>query len=189
MATTPIRTVADFKGLKLRSPEGMAAEVFRRVGAAPTSIPFPELYTALEKKVVDAADASSYTNNASLGFNKIAKYPIYPGIHSMAVLQFVINQSVWEKLGPQGQAALETWYYASWTDMTRATDLMDRELVTRDKAESAKNGIEVIDWAQVERDKLRKVAQGAWEDIGKQSPLAKEAYDAYIAFMTKMGML
>jgi len=189
VATTPIRTVADFKGLKLRSPEGMAAEVFRRVGAAPTSIPFPELYTALEKKVVDAADASSYTNNASLGFNKIAKYPIYPGIHSMAVLQFVINQSVWEKLGPQGQAALETWYYASWTDMTRATDLMDRELVTRDKAESAKNGIEVIDWAQVERDKLRKVAQGAWEDIGKQSPLAKEAYDAYIAFMTKMGML
>lgn len=189
VSITPIRTVEDFKGLKLRSPEGMAAEVFRRVGAAPTSIPFPELYTALEKGVVDAADASSYTNNASLGFNKIAKYPIYPGIHSMAVIQFIINQDVWEKIGPSGQAALETWYYAAWTDVTRATDLMDRELVAKDMSESSKTGIEVINWSQAERDKLRKVAQGAWEDIGKQSPLAQEAYDKYIEFMKKMGLL
>ena len=113
VSTMPIRTVAEFKGVKLQLPEGMAAEVFRRVGVAPTSIPFPELYTALEKKVVDAADASSYTNKTALGFNKIAKFLIYPGIHSMAVLQFVINQSVWEKIGPNGQAALETWYYAA----------------------------------------------------------------------------
>ncbi len=189
VSTVPIRTVADFKGLKLRSPEGMAAEVFRRVGAAPTSIPFPELYTALEKKVVDAADASSYTNNSSLGFNKIAKYPIYPGIHSMAVLQFVINQKVWDKIGPQGQAALTTWYYAAWTDMTRATDLQDRKLVAADRAGTGTKGITIVNWSQEERDKFRKVAQGAWEDVSKQSPLAKEAYDANIKFMTTMGLL
>ena len=59
----------------------------------------------------------------------------------------------------------------------------------KDKAEASTSGVEVIDWAQEERDKLRQVAQGAWEDISKQSPLAKEAYDAYISFMTKMGML
>lgn len=189
VATTPIRTVADFKGLKLRSPEGMAAEVFRRVGAAPTSIPFPELYTALEKKVVDAADASSYTNNHALGFNKIAKFPLYPGIHSMAVLQFVINKDVWDKIGPNGQAALETWYYAAWTDMTRATDLQDRRLVAADRAGTGTKGVEIIDWSQGERDKFRQVARGAWEDISKQSPLAKDAYDAHIAFMKTMGLL
>jgi TRAP-type mannitol/chloroaromatic compound transport system substrate-binding protein len=189
VSTVPIRTVADFKGLKLRSPEGMAAEVFRRVGAAPTSIPFPELYTALEKKVVDAADASSYTNNAALGFNKIAKYPIYPGIHSMAVLQFVINKGVWDKIGPQGQAALETWYYAAWTDMTRATDIQDRKLVAADRAGTGTKGIEIVNWSQTERDKLRKVAQGAWKDVSKQSDLAKAAYDAHIKFMKTMGLL
>jgi TRAP-type mannitol/chloroaromatic compound transport system substrate-binding protein len=86
----------------------MAAGVFLQTGAAPTSIPFPELYTALEKKVVDAADASSYNNNSSLGFNKIAKYPLYPGIHSMAVIQFLINKAVWNKIGKNGQSALET---------------------------------------------------------------------------------
>lgn len=188
VSTIPIRTVADLKGVKLRSPEGMAAEVFRRTGSAPTSIPFPELYTALEKKVVDAADASSYTNNTSLGFNKIAKFPIYPGIHSMAVIQFVVNKSVWEKIGPSGQAALLAWYHAAWTDLTRATDLQDREYVARDSADKD-SGIEIVNWEQAERDKLRSIAQGAWEDIGKQSELAQEAYDAHVAFMKKMGLL
>jgi TRAP-type mannitol/chloroaromatic compound transport system substrate-binding protein len=189
VSTTPIRTVADLKGLKLRSPEGMAAEVFRRAGASPTSIPFPELYTALDKKVVDAADASSYTNNSSLGFNKIAKFPLYPGIHSMAVLQFVINTDVWNKIGPEGQAALTTWYYAAYTDMARATDFQDRILVAADKAGTGTKGIEIIDWAQEERDKFRKIASGAWKDASKQSDLAKQAYDAHIAFMKKMGLL
>ena len=137
---------------------------------------------------MDAADASSYTNNSSLGFNKIAKYPLYPGIHSMAVIQFVINKSVWDKIGENGQAALHTWYNAAWTDLTRATDVQDRELVARDRAD-ADSGIEIIDWAQAERDKLRTIAQGAWEDIGKQSELAQEAYDAHVAFMKKMGLL
>ena len=152
-------------------------------------IPFPELYTALEKGVVDAADASSYTNNTALGFNKIAKYPIYPGIHSMAVLQFVINQAVWDKIGPNGQAALETWYYAAWTDMTRATDIQDRKLVAADRAGTGTPGITIIDWSQEERDKLRTIAQGAWADIGKQGKLAQEAVDAHIKFMKMMGLL
>ena len=36
---------------------------------------------------------------------------------------------------------------------------------------------------------FRTLAQGAWEDIGKQSPLAKEAYDAHVAFLKTMGLL
>lgn len=166
----------------------MAAEVFRRTGSAPTSIPFPELYTALEKKVVDAADASSYTKNSSLGFNKIAKYPLYPGIHSMAVIQFVINKAVCRKIGANGQAAPETWYAASWTDLTRATDVRDPELVACDRA-NPDSGIEIINWSQEERDKLRAIAQGVWKDIGAQSELAQETYDAHVAFIKKMGLL
>jgi len=189
VTTKPIRTVADFKGVKIRSPEGMAAEVFRKVGASPTAIPFPETFTAVEKGIVDAADASSYTNNASLGFHKIAKYPIFPGIHSMAVLNFTINQQVWKKLGPQGQAALETWYYAAWTDMSRASDVEDRKLAALDAAGKGTPGIQIIDWAQTERDKFRAIAAKVWADYAKQSPLAKEAYDAHIAFMKNYGLL
>ena len=46
-----ITTVAGLKGVKIRSPEGLAAEVFRLVGASPSSIPFSEVYTSLEKGI------------------------------------------------------------------------------------------------------------------------------------------
>ena len=106
VSTIPIKTVAEMKGVKVRSPEGLAAEVFKRAGAAPVSLPFSEVYTALEKGVSDAADASAHVNNNASGMYKVAKFPIYPGIHSMAVLQFIVNKKVWDKLGKEGQTSV-----------------------------------------------------------------------------------
>lgn len=189
VSAVAIRKVEDFKGVKIRSPEGLASEVFRRAGATPVAIPFSEVYTALEKKIVNAADSSSYVNNHSLGMHKIAKFPIYPGIHSQAVLQFVINKDTWDKLGEKNQTAVEVWYQAAWNNVIQASDIEDRKLVAADKAGTGTPGIEVIDWPQEERDKFRAIAQGAWADFAKQSDLAKEAYDASIAFMKAYGLL
>lgn len=188
VSTIPIRTVADFKGVKVRSPEGLASEVFRRAGTAPVAIPFSEVYTSLEKGIVDAADASAYINNESSGLHKVAKYPIYPGIHSMAVIQMVINQKVWNKLSDAERTMLDVWYIAYSTDIRRASDLEDRKLVSRDKAG---NGLvkEVIDWTLEERTKFREIAVGAWKDFAKKSPLAQQAYDANIKFMKEYGLL
>lgn len=107
----------------------------------------------------------------------------------MAVLQFVVNKAVWEKLGPQGQAALEAWYYASSKELMRQTDIEDRKLVAAEKAGTGTKNIEVIDDSTEERAKFRKLAQGAWKDISKRSPLAKEAYGAHIKFLNMMGLL
>ncbi len=184
----PIRTVADFKGVKIRSPEGLASEVFKRVGASPVALPFSEVYTSLEKGIVDAADASSYSNNASKGMHKIAQYPIYPGIHSMAVLQFIISKDVWKKLSKAEQTILDVWYLAAYTDLRRHADLADRELAALDRA--GKGSVkEVVDWQQVERDKFREVAKAAWADYAARSELAKEAYDAHVKFMQLYGLL
>ncbi|MEL6373707.1 MAG: TRAP transporter substrate-binding protein [Pseudomonadota bacterium] len=188
VSKTPIRGVADFKGVKIRSPEGLAAEVFKRVGASPVALPFSEVYTSLEKGIVDAADASAYVNNASKGMHKIAQYPIYPGIHSMAVLQFIINKDTWNKLTPAQRTILEVWYMAAYSDLRRHAALKDRAMVADDKA--GKGTVkEVIDWSQAERDKFRAIAQKAWADYAKRSPLAKEAYDAHVKFMKLYGLL
>jgi len=188
VSTKPIRTVADFKGVKIRSPEGLAAEVFKRAGASPVAIPFSEVYTSLEKGIVDAADASAYVNNDATGLHKIGKYPLYPGIHSQAVLQFIVNKGVWDKLSKGEQELLHTWYLAAYSDLRRHADMEDRVMVARDKA--GKGPItEVIDWAQVERDKFREIARGAWEDFAKKSELAQMAYDAHVKFMRAYGLL
>ena len=186
VSKTKITTVAGLKGVKIRSPEGLAAEVFRLVGAAPSALPFSEVYTSLEKGIVDAADASAYINNTNSGMHKVAKFPIYPGIHSMANLQFIMNKKKWNKLSKGHQTALEVWYIAAYTEMRRAADVEDKEQVAKDKAGG---DITVIDWVQEERDKFRKIAVNAWENFAKKSPLAREALNSQLAFMKKMGML
>lgn len=188
VAKKPIRSVADLKGIKIRSPEGLAAEVFKRAGASPVAIPFSEVYTSLEKGIVDAADASAYVNNAATGMHKIAHYPIYPGIHSQAVLQFILNKDVWDKLTKGEQLLLETWYIAAYSDLRRHADMKDRIMVADDKA--GKSEIkEVVDWTQEERDKFREIARTAWEDFAKKSELAQLAYDAHVKFMRAYGLL
>ncbi len=186
VAKKPINGVDDLKGVKIRSPEGLAAEVFKRAGAAPVSLPFSEVYTALEKGIVDAADASAYVNNTAHGMHKVAKYPLYPGIHSMAILQFIVNKDLWNKMSDAERTMLEVWYYAAYTAMRREADLEDRDLVAKDKAAG---DLTVINWPQTERDKFRKIAVAAWEDMASKSDLAQEALDAHIAYMKRIGLL
>ncbi len=161
--------------------------MFKRVGAAPVSLPFSEVYTALEKGLIDAADASAFVNNEAHGMHKIAKFPIYPGIHSMAVLQFIMNKRKWDSLGKDGQEALRVWYAAAYDAMRREADLQDRGIA--EKYAKAGSDVTVVDWAQQERDKFREISVKAWQDFANKTPLAKEALDAHIAFMKKTGML
>lgn len=186
VSKVPVRGVADLEGLKIRSPEGLAAEVFKRAGASPVALPFSEVYTSLEKGIVDAADASAYTNNDSSGMHKIAKYPLYPGIHSMAMIQFTLNQKVWDSLTDAQRAMIETWYMAAYADLRRIADLKDKALVERDRAAGE---LEIIDWPLEERAKFREIAKGAWEDFAQKSELATEVYDTHVAFMKRMGLL
>ena len=186
VAKVPIRNVADLKGIKLRSPEGLAADVFRRAGASPSSIPFSEVYTSLEKGIVDAADASVYINNHASGFHKIAKFPLYPGIHSMANLQTIINKRVWDAMSAQEQAAMETLTYSIWARKLRDSRLEGLEQVAKDKAEG---DLEIIDWSTEERKKFRAIAVEAWYAFAEKSPLAKEALDSNLAYMKKIGLI
>ncbi|MBS8227346.1 TRAP transporter substrate-binding protein [Vannielia litorea] len=186
VSKVPVRGVEDLKGLKIRSPEGLAADVFKRAGAAPVSMSGSETYGALEKGVIDAADNSAYANNDANGMHKIAKFPIFPGIHSTPILQFTISQQVYDELSEQERVALETWYLAAYNGLRQHFDRLDRQLVARDKAAGE---LEVIDWSQEERDKLRVIAQEAWSDFASQTDLAKEVYDAHVAFMKEAGLL
>ena len=181
-----INGVADLEGVKIRSPSGLAATVFQRAGATPVSMSISDVFTSLEKGVIDAADASAYINNSTSGFHQVAKYPLYPGIHSMAIRQFTINKGVWDSLSEDHQIVLETWFYAAYDDLRRQLDLQDKAQVSLDLAGGE---INVINWSQAERDKFRTIAAEAWEETAGKSPAAREALDAHYAFMNAIGLL
>ncbi|SFH38570.1 TRAP transporter substrate-binding protein DctP [Sulfitobacter dubius] len=186
VVTDPIRTLADMKGKKIRAPEGLAAEVFREVGAVPVSLPFSEVYTALETGLVDGADASALVNNEALGLHSIAKSPIYPGIHSQAVHSFSLNKKTWEALSEQHRTIIEVWYNAAYDDIRRAADLEDRrtaaELATRE-------GIEVVDWSAEDRQAFRAAAAVAWERAAQQSEDAAMVFEAQQEYLRLIGLL
>ncbi len=186
VAKVPINSVAELEGVKIRSPSGLAATVFQKAGAAPVSMSLSDVFTSLEKGVIDAADASAYINNSTSGFHQVAKYPLYPGIHSMAVRQMTINKGVWDGLTPEQQTAVEVWFYAAYDDVRRQLDLQDREQVA---ADNAAGDITVIDWPQEERDKFRAIAVEAWEETADKSPEARAALEAHYAYMRTIGLL
>ncbi|GBD06806.1 Monocarboxylate 2-oxoacid-binding periplasmic protein [bacterium HR21] len=102
-----IRSVQDFRGLKVRIP-GLGGEVLARLGAEPIILPAGELYTALEKRVIDAVEWVSPAIDLMMGFQEIAEY-YYLGWHEPAAeLQYLVNKRSFEELPPEFQAMLVT---------------------------------------------------------------------------------
>jgi len=109
----PIRTAEDFKGLKLRVPGGMIAEGFAAIGARTTLLPGGEVFSALEKGTVDAADYTGPAVNWDLGFQQVTKY-IWtgpPGLESIYqpvdLMDFVVRKDVHDKLSPKTKVWLD----------------------------------------------------------------------------------
>jgi len=101
---TPIRSIEDFRDLKLRVPGGMIAETFAKAGAKTTLLPGGEVFSALEKGTIDAADYTGPAVNWALGFQQVTKYISMgpPGLMSVYqpvdLMDFVVNMDVWNRL-------------------------------------------------------------------------------------------
>ena len=109
----PIRTIEDFKDLKLRVPGGMIAEGFAAAGAKTTLLPGGEVFSALEKGTVEAADYTGPAVNWDLGFQQVSKY-IWtgpPGLESIYqpvdLMDFVVRTDVHNKLSPKMKVWLD----------------------------------------------------------------------------------
>lgn len=99
----PIRSFEDFKDLKLRVPGGMIAETFAAAGAKTTLLPGGEVFSALEKGTIDAADYTGPAVNFDLGFQQVTKYISMGPEGLMSIYQpvdlmdFCVNMAVWNK--------------------------------------------------------------------------------------------
>jgi TRAP-type mannitol/chloroaromatic compound transport system substrate-binding protein len=95
-----IKDVADLRNLKMRIG-GFAGTVLAKIGVVPQQIPGGEIYTALEKGTIDAAEWVGPYDDERLGFQKIAPYYYYPGWwEGGPVLHNFINLDKWNSLSP-----------------------------------------------------------------------------------------
>lgn len=173
VSKVPIRSVADFKGVKLRAPQGMVNNVFTAIGATPVNLPGSEVYTSLEKGVIDASDYTVFATNQAQGMNDIARFPIYPGFHSMPTMQMTLNLDVWNSLPDDLRKIVQK-------DAIRFRDYMIQEhhkLDAKAVAEAKAKGIEVVSWPASEVAKFREIAKTQWPKWSN-SPTAKVWADA-----------
>jgi TRAP-type mannitol/chloroaromatic compound transport system substrate-binding protein len=102
-----VKSINDLKGLKFRIA-GFAGKVMERLGAVPQNIPGGDIYTALEKGTIDAAEWVGPYDDQKLGFVKVAPYYYYPGFwEGSAQLDFFINTKAWDALSADNKAVVE----------------------------------------------------------------------------------
>jgi TRAP-type C4-dicarboxylate transport system substrate-binding protein len=97
-SSKPLAGPADMKNWKFRSPPGLETEIFSEMGASPIVMDFGEVFTALETKIIDGADASNITTNKSLGIYDLVKHATFPGFHSMPSDHLTLNKGVYDSL-------------------------------------------------------------------------------------------
>jgi len=128
-----IKTPDDLKGLKMRT-SGFAGEVLTKLGVVPQQIAGGEIYPALEKGTIDAAEWVGPYDDQKLGFNKVAQYYYYPGWWEAGPqLSAYVNLAKWNELPKNYQAMLEMAAAKAHTAMLSKYDTQNpkalRELV------------------------------------------------------------
>lgn len=180
----PLKSMADLKGMKFRSPQGMTAEILTKLGASIVVLPGGEVFSALDKGVVDAADWGSLSMNQRMGFHDVAKYPTKL-FHSMPVQEFTVNMAAWQKLPADIKGIVQSTT-REWTwDQVQRVSVDD----VRVAKELAAKGIKEETWADPEMAQMRVLAQKTWEEWSKKTPLAKQAYDSQIAWLRELGVV
>ncbi len=102
-----IKTLKDLKGLKFRIA-GFAGRIMERMGVVPQNLPGGEVYTALEKGTIDAAEWVGPYDDQKLGFQKVAPFYYYPGFwEGSAQIDFFVNQKAWDALPAEYKAIVE----------------------------------------------------------------------------------
>jgi TRAP-type mannitol/chloroaromatic compound transport system substrate-binding protein len=181
----PVRTLADLKGLKFRTA-GAWLEISKGLGAAPVTMPGGEVYTSLERGAIDATEWGTLYENQSVGFHKIAKYVIIPGIHQpTAPFELVINKKAFAKLSARDKSlvemaaklvTLESWMTVGHED-AKALGFyraQGNEIIVLDPAVQKKGKALGVAWAQEQAktnpwfDKVLK-SQIAFEKLWKDA--------------------
>ncbi len=103
-----INSVNDLKGLKMRIP-GLGGKVLAKAGGTAVLVAGGEIYTNLDRGVIDATEWVGPYHDYLMGFYKAAKYYYYPGWHEPGtVLELMVNKKKWESLPKDLQAIVRT---------------------------------------------------------------------------------
>ena len=186
VSDVPLDGVDDLQGLRMRAPEGLVQQVFAAAGASPVNLPGSEVFTSLDKGVIDAADYSVFSTNQAQGLHDVAAHPVYPGFHSMPLVEVSMNLETFNALPEDLQQALVDSVAAFADTQVAALRQADEAAVAEARAAG---DVTVHDWPADERAAFRTIAQGEWEKVAGGSENARMVYDTLTGYLRENGLV
>jgi C4-dicarboxylate-binding protein DctP len=172
-----IRTIADFKGQKIRTPGGapLHMEPFRRLGAIPVSLPFGETLPALQNKTIDGMIATVSIYSPLKYYDVVKPLTVLPG--SFLVVGGVVNRNWMKSLGPDLERIVREEARKAESVFTG----VGPEQVQASLRTWESNKGEVITMAPAESERFVKEVTGALGPILEKNASLKEDYEALLA--------
>jgi TRAP-type mannitol/chloroaromatic compound transport system substrate-binding protein len=175
----PIETVGQFNGLKMRIP-GLAGKVYASLGVDVRLLPGGEIFPALERGVIDAAEFVGPYQDRRLGLQNAARFYHTTGWHEPSnMTELLINKAAWDSLPADLQAIVQAAAYAclieshAWCEAVNAEAMTD--LVTNHGVTAAVLPPEVV-------AALKEATRQTLSDLAASDPAIAKVYEAFTAF-------
>ncbi len=173
-----IASVDDLKGLKMRIA-GLGGVVLQKLGVVPQVIPGGDIYPALEKGTIDAAEWVGPYDDEKLGLHKVAPIYHFPGWwEGSAMLHFGFNTGKFNELPKNYQAILRTAAAMTNSDVQAKYDARNPAALKKLVAE----GTKLRPFPQPVMDACLKAATEVYADISAKNANFKKFHDHYMAF-------
>jgi TRAP-type mannitol/chloroaromatic compound transport system substrate-binding protein len=172
-----INTVADLQGVKFRV--GYAGPVLAKLGVIPQNIPGGDIYPALEKGTIDAAEWVGPYDDEKLGFDKVAKFYYYPGWwEGGTMVATLINLELWNTLPPSYKAAIQTASAQVNVDMQAQYDWLNPKAIRSLVAK----GVQLRAFPSAVMTACFDAAEKTYAELSAQSADFKKIWDAMRPF-------
>ena len=174
-----IRSPADLKGLKMRIG-GFAGRVIERMGGVPQNLPGGEIYQALEKGTIDAAEWVGPYDDLKLGFHKVAPVYHYPGWwEGGPQLDFFINAKAWSGLTSDYKAMIEVAASQAHVDMQAKYDARNPAALKQLVAQKTR----LVAFPKPVLDAAYKASMEVYAELSGKNANWKKVYADYAAFL------
>jgi len=158
---------------------GFGGKVLERIGAVPQNIPGGEIYQALEKGTIDAAEWIGPYDDLKLGFNKVAPHYHYPGWwEGGPQLTLFVNQKAYDALTPEYKAIVENAAATAHIDMQAKYDGRNPAALKTLVA----SGTKLHRFPKDVMDASFKAAMEVYAELNASNPAWKKIYDDYANF-------
>jgi TRAP-type mannitol/chloroaromatic compound transport system substrate-binding protein len=181
-----ITTIGDFKGLKMRLPN-LGGKVLAKAGATTVLTPAADIYAALERGVIDAAEWVGPHDDIKLGLHNTARYYYYPGWHEPGTTNEVsFNKKAYEALPLDLRRTLD--HAAAAVNVYGLTDYHAKNAIAVGRLRTEFKGkVEILPLpAPVLRD-LKKLSAEVVREESEKTPMARKVHASFTKFQALVG--